>query len=137
MRDVFVGTVQGGGQLAQVLRQPTAHRQLRSLAAKLSLHILNRFCNQAEGQENLVRALRNEDKPQGTHRMTYTEAVFTLLENYMTVFLVPSGLLSTCRSLCLFLFTVSLALTYQDLHLSTPIVKQELHMSSWVVIYKR
>jgi hypothetical protein len=102
MRDVFVGTVQGGTQLAQVLRQPVAHRQLRSLAAKLSLHILNRFCNQAETQEDLARALRNEDKPQGTHRMTYTEAVFTLLENYMTIFLIPNAFLSKC-GLCLFL----------------------------------
>jgi hypothetical protein len=96
MHDVFVGTVQGSSQLAQVLRQPTAHRQLRALAAKLSLHILNRFCNQAETLEDLSMALRGEDKPQGTHRMTYVEAVFTLLENYMTIFLIPSKLLRKC-----------------------------------------
>jgi hypothetical protein len=96
MRDVFVGTVQGGGQLAQVLRQPAAHHHLRDLAAKLSLHILNRFCNQAETLEDLAMALRGEDKPQGTHRMTYAEAVFTLLENYMTIFLIPSKLLRKC-----------------------------------------
>ena len=100
MRDVFVGTIQGGTQLAQVLRHPTAHRQLRSLSAKFSLHILNRFCNQAESEEDLARALRNEDKPQGAHRMTYTEAVFILLENYMTIFLTPKGLLSKWGIFC-------------------------------------
>ncbi|KAE8137314.1 cytochrome P450 [Aspergillus pseudotamarii] len=93
MRDVFVGAVQGGTELLQALRQPAAYRQLRTLSAKLSLHLLSRFCNQAETQEDLVNILQCKDKPQGTHRMTYSEAVFTLLENYTTVFLCPHALL--------------------------------------------
>lgn len=93
MRDVFVGAVQGGAELSRALRQPAAHHQLRTLSAKLSLHLLSRFCNQAETQEDLANALQCKDKPQGTHRMTYSEAVFTLLENYTTVFLCPHALL--------------------------------------------
>ncbi|KAE8407188.1 cytochrome P450 [Aspergillus pseudonomiae] len=93
MRDVFIGAVQGGAELSRALRQRAAHRQLRDLSAKLSLHLLSRFCNQTETQEDLVNALQFKDKPQGTHRMTYSEAVCTLLENFTTVFLCPHALL--------------------------------------------
>ena len=96
MRHVFVGSVQGGGHLVQALRQPAAYRQLRTLTAKLSLHILSRFCYEAEDQEDLVNALQENDKPRDTHSMAYREAVFTLLENYMTIFLMPLRLLSMC-----------------------------------------
>lgn len=99
MRDVFVGSVQGGGQLVQALRHPAAYRQLRTLTAKLSLHILSRFCNETEDQKDLVNALQATDKPHGNHRMTYGEAVFNLLENYMTIFLMPHALLSMCLPL--------------------------------------
>ncbi|KAJ5938242.1 hypothetical protein N7454_004584 [Penicillium verhagenii] len=94
MRQVFAHSVQGGQALGQVLGQRrTAHRQLRTLSARLSLHLLNRVCNQNQTQDELVKALRFEDSVPGTHRMGYSDAVHTLLDYYQTVFLLPPGLL--------------------------------------------
>ncbi|KAJ5709630.1 hypothetical protein N7493_009921 [Penicillium malachiteum] len=93
MQDVFVGSIQGGAHLATALRQPGAHQQLRSLTAKLSLHILSRFCYNTESEQDLVLTLSAEDQPASSHCMTYSQAVLAVLENYMTIFLVPSALL--------------------------------------------
>lgn len=94
MREVFTGSVQGSRHLLESLRQPAAHRQLRTLTAKFSLHILNRFCYETERQDDLIDALQSNDKPQGSHTLTYSEAVFILLANYMTIFIMPHRLLS-------------------------------------------
>ncbi|KAJ5636928.1 uncharacterized protein N7484_010241 [Penicillium longicatenatum] len=98
MQEVFVGSVQGGAHLVTALQQPGAYRQLRALTAKLSLHILSRFCNQTESEQDLMLTLRAEDQPTGRHSMTYSEAVLTVLENYMTIFLVPGALLRSSPS---------------------------------------
>ncbi|KAJ5720785.1 cytochrome P450 [Penicillium malachiteum] len=98
LRQVFSHSVEGGRELQLVLRQDTAYRQLRTLAARVSLHLLNRVCNQNQTSEDLVRALRFKEKPTGTHRMTYTDAVHTLLNHYETVFLFPPGLLKLSPS---------------------------------------
>ncbi|KAJ5721216.1 cytochrome P450 [Penicillium malachiteum] len=93
LRQVFEHSVQGGQELRLVLSQDTAHRRLRTLTARLSLHLLNRVCNENQTSEDLVRALRFEDQLQGTHRMSYIDAVHTLLDHYATVFLFPPKLL--------------------------------------------
>jgi len=94
LRQVFEHSVQGGQELRLVLNQRSAHRRLRTLTARLSLHLLNRVCNQNQTNEDLVQALRFEEQLPGTHRMSYSDAVHTLLDHYQTVFLFPPGLLS-------------------------------------------
>ncbi|KAJ6007871.1 hypothetical protein N7540_011847 [Penicillium herquei] len=93
LRQVFEHSVQGGQELRQVLSADTAHRRLRELTARLSLHLVNRVCNENQTSEDLVRALRFDDQLQGTHHMSYIDAVHTLLDNYETVFLFPPQLL--------------------------------------------
>lgn len=93
MQKIFVGSVKGSGHLIDVLRQPAAYRQLRTLTAKLSLHIIDRICYETESDEDLIDALHSHDKPQKSHSVTYSRAVVTLLVNYMTIFMMPHRLL--------------------------------------------
>ncbi|PYH91563.1 cytochrome P450 [Aspergillus ellipticus CBS 707.79] len=93
MRQVFSHSVQGGEALVPVLSQATTYPRLRTLAARLSLNMVSRVCYHSQDQDDLVEALRFEDRPQGTHRMSYSEAMHTLLDNYMPAFLLPKKIL--------------------------------------------
>ncbi|BCR97991.1 cytochrome P450 [Aspergillus luchuensis] len=94
LRHVFVHAIEGAQALGLALIQPGAYCQLRTLAARLSLNLLNRICFQFQTQEDLIKALSFADLPAEGYRMTYSEAMHTLLEHYQTVFLFPRHFLA-------------------------------------------
>ncbi|GLA25232.1 hypothetical protein AnigIFM63326_001849 [Aspergillus niger] len=94
LRQVFTHAIEGAQVLGLALNKPAAYRQLRTLAARLSLNILTRICFQSQTQEDLIEALSFADLPTKGYRMTYSEAMHTLLDNYQTVFLFPRHFLA-------------------------------------------
>ncbi|GKZ27117.1 hypothetical protein AbraIFM66951_004165 [Aspergillus brasiliensis] len=87
LRHVFTHTIEGAQVLGLALNQQGAYRQLRTLSARLSLNLLNRVCFRFQTQEDLIKALSFADRPAERYRMTYSEAMHTLLDHYQTVFL--------------------------------------------------
>lgn len=102
LRRVFTRSVSGAGFLLPALTTiPNAHCQLRTLSARLSLNILSQVCLGNQTDADLVKALAFEDDAiLGEGRVSYSEALHGVVENWTAISLMPHWLLrfSTFRS---------------------------------------
>lgn len=90
---VFVKSVSEAKILLAALTRPNAHRQLRTLSARVSLNTLNQISFSNQTDSDLVKSLAFEDDiPDGMSR-SYSEALHGLTENWTAIFLVPHWLL--------------------------------------------
>lgn len=93
LRRVFVQSVSGAKILLAALTRPNAHRQLRTLAARVSLNTLSQICFSNQTDSDLIEALAFQDKKPDGRSLSYSEALHGLMDNWATVFLVPHWIL--------------------------------------------
>lgn len=93
LRRVFVQSVSGAKILLAALTRPDAHRQLRTLSARVSLNTLSQICFSNQTDSDLVKALAFEDNIPDKRTLSYSEALHGLMDNWSTIFLVPHWLL--------------------------------------------
>ncbi|KAL7912262.1 cytochrome P450 [Trichoderma velutinum] len=101
LRRVFVQSVSGAKILLAALVRPDAHRQLRTLSARVSLNTLSQMLFGNQTDSDLVQALAFQDNIPDGKTLSYSQALHGLLENLGTIFIVPHWMLrlSPFRSL--------------------------------------
>jgi cytochrome P450 len=95
MRKTWDATVQDAQALGKVLSGnaggPT-QRQLRPTLAKLTLHVVNKVCFEAD--RDIVEELEFRPKAEQGHRLSYSNAMHTVMENLRELFAIPKPILN-------------------------------------------
>ncbi|XDG04703.1 hypothetical protein ABKA04_004318 [Annulohypoxylon sp. FPYF3050] len=93
LRRVFVQSVSGARIFLDALMRPGAHRQLRTLSAKLSLNTLSQVIFSYQTDSDLVQALAFQDKIPDGKTLSYSQALHGLVESLSAIFLAPHWML--------------------------------------------
>ncbi|KUI67226.1 Cytochrome P450 3A2 [Cytospora mali] len=93
LRRVFVQSVSGATILLAALTRPDAHRQLRTLSARVSLNTLSQICYDNQTDSDLVKALAFSDNVPDGRTLSYSEALHGLMDNWTAIFLMPHWML--------------------------------------------
>ncbi|KAF2972660.1 hypothetical protein GQX73_g870 [Xylaria multiplex] len=93
LRRVFVQSVSGAKILLDALIRPDAHRQLRTLSARLSLNTLTQIVFNYQTDSDLVQALAFQDNIPDGKTLSYSQALHGLVEVLGVIFLVPHWIL--------------------------------------------
>jgi cytochrome P450 len=93
LRRVFAQSVSAAKILLAALLRPDAHRQLRTLSARVSLNTLSQITFHYQSDSDLTQALAfDENIPEGK-TLSFSQALHGLLENLGVVFVVPRWIL--------------------------------------------
>ena len=98
LQKVWSQSVTGGEALLKVLVKVPKHghtAELRTMLARLSLHVLNSVC--FEMDQDCVRELEGRSPVPSGHASSYSHAMHTMLDHVKIVYAVPLYLLSMLR----------------------------------------
>lgn len=93
LRRVFTQSVAGAEMLLEALKRPDAHRQLRTLSARVSLNTLSQICFGNQTDSDLVRALSFDENVPDGRSVGYSEALHGVVDNWSSIYLLPHWLL--------------------------------------------
>lgn len=98
IQDVWNKSLSGAEAVLKVLmgdKRSTPVRDLRPTFARLSLHLLKTVC--FESHEDPVAELEDRGQLTSGHRLTSSQALYTVINHMPILFLIPRLLLSMSR----------------------------------------
>ena len=92
MKEVWNKSLEAGEAVLDMLQDSTPADDLRSIFAKLSLHLIKSIGFGED--ESIVDELQGRSRIPPGHTLSYSQAMHTMLEHFTMIFFIPSVLLS-------------------------------------------